>query len=100
MMPRQPWDWPPENGRFEKIEILPPRQPRIDIHVRRQRSDLPQRLVVIAAVIFVCVMLLRNPGGLLVAAAIVGPSTIGALVFGVLVCTIAALIQKKRGKPF
>jgi hypothetical protein len=99
-MRKEMWDWPPENGRFEKIEILPRRQPRIDLTIRRRRNDLPQRLVIVAAVIFVCVMLLRNPGGLLVAAAIVGRSTIGALAFGLLVCTIAALIQKKRGKPF
>jgi hypothetical protein len=96
-MRREAWDWPPEHGRFKKVEILPPRQPRIEVTIRKQRNNLPQRLLVVAAVAFLAVVLFRSPGGLLVLAALVGPSTIAALVFGLLLCVIVSVIQRKRG---
>jgi len=100
MSKRYEWDWPPEPEHFEQVEILPPRQPRIEVTIRRRRSDLPQRLIITAAIIFAAVVLLRSPGGLLVFAALVGPSTIAALIFGAVLVTITAIWERRAGRPF
>jgi hypothetical protein len=93
MHQQQPWDWPPRRGHFKKVEILPPEQPRrIEVTFRRHRPDLAQRLIIAAAIGFVVVMVVRAPLAWLTLAVIVGPATIGALAFGLLVAIIAALI--------
>jgi hypothetical protein len=101
-MRREPWDWPPRRGRrFRKVEVLPPEQPRrIEISIRRHRPELAQRLIIAAAIAFMVLMVLRAPMGVLVLAALVGPQTLAALAFGLLVCVIAAAIERKAGRPF
>jgi len=99
-MRKEPWDWPPEPEHFERVEILPPRQPRIEVTIRRRRSDLPQRLILTAAIVVVGLIFLRSPGALLLLAVMVGPSTIAALVFGGLIVAIAAIWERRAGRPF
>jgi len=94
---RREWDWPPEDERFERVEILPPRQPRIEITVRRRRSDLPQRLILTAAIVVVALIFLRSPGALLLLAVMAGPQ-IAAIVFGLSVAAVVTIWRRRR--PF
>jgi hypothetical protein len=99
---RREWDWPPEHGRFKRVEILPPRQPpRIEIHVRRHRPDLAQRIIVAAAIGFVLVMLVRSPMAIVTALALFGPANVATAAFVlVLLLAVVALRERKAGRPF
>ena len=96
-MRKEPWDWPPEPEHFERVEILPPRQPRIEVTIRRRRSDLPQRLILTAAIVVVAWIFLRSPLALLLLAVMAGPQ-IAAIVFGLSVAAIVTIWRRRR--PF
>jgi hypothetical protein len=93
---RREWDWPPEHKHFERVEVLPPRQPQIDITIRH-RYDLPQRLILTAAIVVVALLLLRSPGALLLLAVMAGPQ-IAAIVFGLSVAAVVTIWRRRR--PF
>ena len=101
-MRKEPWDYPPEPDRFERVEILPPRQPRQHIEVTfRKRHEIPQHWIIIAALVVFALIAFRMPGGLLILAAIVGPANIGmAIVGNVAIVVLAALREKRSGRPF
>src|SRR4051794_37987668 len=91
-------DWPPtmrprrRRPRIETMEILPPRQPEHHVRVtitteHRRHNMLPQRLVIVAAMLILAMILLRSPFGLLMLAVLVPPTFWIAV--GV---TIAALV--------
>jgi len=94
MTKRYEWDWPPEPEHFERVEILPPRQRRIEVTIRHRRSDLPQRLILTAAIVVVALILLRSPGALLMLAVLIGPSAISAVTFGLSVAAVVTIWRR------
>jgi hypothetical protein len=98
-------DWPPtmkHHRRPRTVEILPPEQPRrIEVTFRRHRDGIPQWVIVTTAVFVMLVVLVRAPMGFVLLFALFGREAVAALVFGLVVCTLATIWNRWRyGRPF
>jgi hypothetical protein len=101
-MREEPWDWPPrKRRRFERVEILPPEQPEMHVHVHDARGWEPQRWITIAALFVLALILVRSgPLALLMLSALIGLKAIGAAAVTVIIVALIAWREHRAGRIF
>lgn len=101
-MRKEFWDWPPEpprrGRRFEKVEILPPRQPRHDVRVtlHHRREAPPIGVVILMCAIAVLIFAWRP----LLLFVMFAPQLFGVALLVGFILTAVAIRDRRRGRPF
>jgi hypothetical protein len=106
---KREWDYPStmkyhRRPRIEQVEILPPQQPEpLRVVVRHRHSFGSaglQRLVIAGAIFFLLMTAIRAPGGLLLAAILVGWKLPLAAALVALVLAIVSYRDRRHGRQF
>jgi hypothetical protein len=108
-----PWDWPPtlkyRRRRRPRVEGLPPadedepRRVRAEVtihHHHRRRQFNPQSIVVMAAIAFAVIMVVRFPLGLLLLPILLGREIVLTGLFVVALLAVIAVFNRWRGRHF
>lgn len=89
--------------RRPRIETLEPQSERatirVDIHHHRSGHILPQHLIIVAALLFLAVIMIRSPGALLLLA-VIGWKFVAAFAIMAAILSIVAYRERRAGRPF
>jgi hypothetical protein len=86
-----------------RVEILEPlsEQSTIRVDIRHHHSGhiLPQHLIIVAALLFLAVIMIRSPGALLLLA-VIGWKFVAAFAIMAAIVSIVAYRERRAGRPF